>query len=170
MTTNEALTRAESTTERYRRAGEAGDAAQALTTFAPEAVLHSPLTTAARFTGTESVRTIIEAAFSRIEGIRFHTDVGDERTRTVVYTARVGGVEIEETAVLRLDDEARIVEATLFVRPLSGLVALMGEIGPELARRAGRPWAARLLSVMIMPLRLLVRSGDQVGVRLTQVK
>jgi hypothetical protein len=56
----------------------------------------------------------------------------------------------------------------LFVRPLPGLVALMAEFGPELARRAGRPWAARLLTVLVAPLRAMVNGGDRFGVRLTQ--
>ncbi|SFB02582.1 SnoaL-like domain-containing protein [Amycolatopsis marina] len=168
MSTTSALARAEATTERYRHAMEAGDPDLALTTFAPDAVLHSPLTSALRFTGIDEIRRVVECAFGSFANVRFHTDVGDERTRTVISSAQIGGVDIEETAVLRLNADADITEATLFVRPLPGLVALMGEIGPELARRAGRPWAARLLRVLVAPLRLMVRSGDGLGVRLTQ--
>jgi hypothetical protein len=168
MTANTALTRAEATTERYRRAAEAGDAALLLTTFAPDAVLHSPLTSRLSFAGEHELRRIIEVAFSRFENVRFHTDVGDDRTRTVAYTARIDGVEIEETAVLRLDEEARITDATLFVRPLPGLVALMAALGPELARRAGRPWAARMVTVLIAPLRAMATSGDRFAVPLIQ--
>ena len=42
---------AEATTERYRRAGETADVELAMSTFAEDAVLHSPLTDRVRFTG-----------------------------------------------------------------------------------------------------------------------
>ncbi|GAA4542883.1 nuclear transport factor 2 family protein [Amycolatopsis samaneae] len=157
---------AEATAERYRRAGETGDIELAMSTFAPDAVLHSPLTSRVRFTGLGQLRQLIGVAYAHLEDVRFHLDVGDDRTRVVVYTARVGGEEIEEATVLRFDDEGLIAEATLFVRTLPGLVALMDRFGPDIARRNGRPLAARLLSVAVKPLRAMIRSGDRYAVPL----
>ncbi|WP_290056682.1 nuclear transport factor 2 family protein [Amycolatopsis solani] len=154
-------------TETYRRATETGDVDLAMTAFAPDAVLHSPLTSRVRFSGHAELRPLIEVAYAHLTDIRFHTDVGDERTRVVVYTARIGGEEIEEAAVLRLTDGGLIEEATLFVRTLPGLVALMDRFGPDIARRNGRPIAARLLSVLAKPLLAMVRSGDRHAVPLT---
>ncbi|NBH05452.1 nuclear transport factor 2 family protein [Amycolatopsis sp. SID8362] len=154
-------------TETYRRAAETGDVDLAMTAFAPDAVLHSPLTSRVRFTGHAELRALIEVAYAHLTDIRFHTDVGDDRTRVVVHTARIGGEEIEEAALLRLDGDGRIAEATLFVRTLPGLVALMDRFGPDIARHNGRPAVARLLGVLVKPLLAMVRSGDRHAVPLT---
>ncbi|ONI91635.1 hypothetical protein ALI144C_00785 [Actinosynnema sp. ALI-1.44] len=163
-------TTAEATTERYRRAMETADVDLAMSTLADDAVLHSPLTKRVRFTGHAELRPLIEVAYSHIEDVRCHTDVGDERTRLVVHTARLRGVELEETALLRFDDQAKISEITLFVRPLPGLVGMMAAFGPDIARRNGRPGAAMLLSVMSKPLLAMVKSGDRFAVPLAGPK
>lgn len=157
-------------TENYRRAGETGDVGLAMTTFAPGAVLHSPLTSRVRFTGHDQLRPLLEVAYTHLSQVRFHTDVGDERTRVVVYTARIGGEFVEEATVLRLDDKGLIAEATLFVRTLPGLVALMDRFGPDIARRNGRPLAARFLAFAAKPLLAMVRSGDRHAVPLAAPK
>jgi hypothetical protein len=153
-------------TEIYRRAAEAGDVDLALTAFAPDAVLHSPLTSRVSFTGHEELRALIEVAYTHLSEIHFHTDVGDSRTRVMVYTARIGGEPIEEATVVKLNSAGLISEATLFVRTLPGLVALMDRFGPDIARRNGRPLAARVLSVLAKPLLAMVRSGDRHAVPL----
>jgi hypothetical protein len=153
-------------TETYRRAMETRDVELALTAFAPDAVLHSPLTSRVRFTGRAELRPLIEVAYRHLKDIRFHTDTGDERTRVLVYTAKVGGEPIEEAALLRLNGEGLIEEATLFVRTLPGLVALMDRFGPDIARANGRPVVARVLGVLVKPLLAMVRSGDRRAVPL----
>lgn len=157
-------------TENYRRAGETGDVELAMTTFAPGAVLRSPLTSRVEFTGHDQLRSLLEVAYTHLSQVRFHTDVGDERTRVVVYTARIGGEFVEEATVLRLDDDGLIAEATLFVRTLPGLVALMDRFGPDIARRNGRPFAARFLAFAAKPLLAMVRSGDRHAVPLVVPK
>jgi hypothetical protein len=153
-------------TETYRRAAESGDVDLAMTAFAPDAVVHSPLTSRVRFTGHAQLRPLIEVAYAHLTGIRFHTDVGDERTRVVVCTARIGGEPIEEATVVRLNADGLIEEATLFVRTLPALVTLMDRFGPDIARRNGRPVAARVLGVLAKPLLAMVRSGDRHAVPL----
>ncbi|MEV6913110.1 nuclear transport factor 2 family protein [Amycolatopsis sp. NPDC051071] len=154
------------TTERYRRAVEKRDVTLALSAFAPDVVVHSPLTSRVRFTGHAELGPLLEVAYSHLRDVRFHTDTGDEKTRVVVYTARIGGEEMEEATVLKLNEEGLIAEATLFVRPLPGLVALMDAFGPDIARRNGRTFAARLLAVAAKPLLAMVRSGDRHAVPL----
>ncbi|MEU0536724.1 nuclear transport factor 2 family protein [Amycolatopsis tolypomycina] len=153
-------------TETYRRAMETRDVELALTAFAPDAVLHSPLTSRVRFTGHAELRPLIEVAYRHLKDISFHTDTGDARTRVVVYTARIGGEPIEEAALLRLNDDGLVEEATLFVRTLPGLVALMDRFGPDIARANGRPVVARVLRVLVKPLLAMVRSGDRRAVPL----
>ncbi|WP_307795859.1 nuclear transport factor 2 family protein [Amycolatopsis sp. 195334CR] len=148
-------------TERYREGGEKADLELVMSAFAEDAVLISPLTDRLRFTGKDEIARIVAVAFTKIEGMRFHTDTGDEHTRALVYTGRINGVPIEESAVARLDDDGLIRELTLFVRPLPALVELMGAFGPELARRNDRPAAAKALGALVKPLIGMVRSGDR---------
>src|SRR3982074_1105823 len=105
-----ALKTAEATTERYRRAGETGDVDLAMSTFSVTAVVHSPLTERVRFTGHGELRTLIEVAYGPFDGTQFPPDIGDERSRVVIYTARIRGVDMEEATLLRLDDQGKIAE------------------------------------------------------------
>ncbi|ALG09419.1 nuclear transport factor 2 family protein [Kibdelosporangium phytohabitans] len=165
-----ALRTTEATTEQFCRAVQTQDVDLAMSTLADDAVLRSPLTDRVRFTGHAELRKLIEVAYGHLENVSVHTEVGDERTRVVVYTARIRGVDMEETAVLRFDDRARISEVTMFIRPLPGLVEVMGAFGPDIARRNGRPGAARLLSVLTKPLLAMVKSGDRFAVPLAGPK
>ncbi|GAA1953111.1 nuclear transport factor 2 family protein [Amycolatopsis minnesotensis] len=156
-------------TVRYREAAETGDVDLALSTFAHEAVVRSPLTNRVSFTGHGQLRELLTVAFEHLEDVRFHTDIGDEHTRVVIYRATVRGEDVEEATLLKLE-EGLIVEATLFVRTLPGTVAMMDAFGPGIARRNGRPWAARLLSVLSKPLLGMVRGGDRFAVPLAGPK
>ncbi|MCP3799276.1 nuclear transport factor 2 family protein [Allokutzneria sp. A3M-2-11 16] len=153
------------TTETFRRATETGDVELAMSTMSEDVVLRSPLTDRGRFAGREDVRAVFEAALSSIEDIRFHTDIGDDRQRALFYRGRVGRTAIEECSLVRLDDQARIVELTMWMRPLPGITAVMGALGPKIARSFGKPKLAVLLSVLTKPLQVMVGSGDRLAAR-----
>ncbi|WP_084958372.1 nuclear transport factor 2 family protein [Thermoactinospora rubra] len=154
-------TAAEDTARRYRQASETKDIALLTTTLAPDAVLRSPLSSRARFHGARQVEEVLSAALSVVSDVRYHTDVGDERTRMLAATGRLDGTELEESVLLRLDEQARIAELTLWVRPLPALTKLMAALGPALARRKGRPALARLLGPLTAPLVLATDLGDR---------
>jgi hypothetical protein len=55
-----------------------------------------------------------------------YVDVFDEGDRAVLlFEARVGDRELQGIDLLRFDDEGRIVDFTVMIRPLSGLHALV---------------------------------------------
>ena len=156
---------ARATTETFRHATENGDVELAISTMSEDVVLRSPLTDRGGFAGRENVRAVFEAAFDSIRDLRFHTDIGDDRKRALFYRGRVGGTAIEECSLVRLDEEARIVEMTLWIRPLPGTTAVMGALGPKIARSYGKPTMAVLLSVLTKPLQVMVGSGDKLAAR-----
>jgi hypothetical protein len=121
-----------------RAAGEAGDVEAFLELTAPDVVLRSPITSSFEFRGREELRELLEAVFETIEDISYYEDVGDSRSRALFYRARVGRQPLEEAALVRLDDQARIVEVTLWFRPLRGLTRLTAGLAPRLAGRRGR--------------------------------
>jgi len=151
----------DATVERWRRAGETGDADAAAACLAPDAVLISPLTEQFRFTGRDEVRDLLAAAFDVIHGIAFHTELRDGDTAALFYRATSRGIPVEEAQLLRLDGDGLIREITFFGRPLPALTAVMSAIGPEIARRQGRRGLAAFLRFNTAPLHAVVRFGDR---------
>lgn len=166
MTTDQltALERANATVRTFRTACQTADVDLLLTALAPNAVFRSPLTTRTTFTGHRDIADLMTAALDTVKGIDYHTELGDEHERALISTAKADNEEIEEVALLRLDEDAQITEITLWVRPLPGATALMNGIGPRLLRRLGRDPMARLLPAMSKPLGFLVRFADRQAV------
>ena len=158
----------DATVARWRAAAESGDVDAAVTCLSPSIVLSSPLTDQFRLEGTDQLRDFLTEAFKAVEDIRFNTQTGQEDTYALVYRAHVAGQPFEEAQLLRLDDEARISEITLFGRPMPALTALMTTLGPALARQQGRRGLATLLRVSAAPIHAMVTSGDRSVVRRTQ--
>jgi hypothetical protein len=154
----------------FQTACQTADVELLLTVLASDVVFRSPLTTRTVFAGHQQVADLMSAALTTVQDIDYHTELGDERTRALVSTARVDGEEIEEVALLRFDDAGKIAEITLWVRPLPGATALMNGIGPRLLRRLGRARLARVLPVMSKPLGFLVRFADRQAVGMLQRK
>jgi hypothetical protein len=148
--------------EDFRRAARDKDVELALRTLADDVVVRSPLTDRFTFNGKEEVRRLFEAAYERFDGLDYHTAIGG---RVLVGGATVGGQPIEETLLLTFDDDDKITEVTLFIRPLPGLTAVMAALGPVLARKNGRS-TATVLRLMTAPLAAATRTGDRIGIRL----
>ncbi|HEX6353651.1 nuclear transport factor 2 family protein [Actinophytocola sp.] len=154
--------------EDLQKAAADKDVELAVSALADDVVLRSPLTDRFTFDGKDAVRALFETAYEKFDGLNYHTVIGD---RVLVGSATVGGQPIEETLVLTLDDAGKIAEIRLFIRPLTGLTAVMAALGPVLARKNGRSrFTAGLLRVMTAPLVAATRSGDKVGIRLALPK
>jgi hypothetical protein len=143
----------------YREAGEARDLDALMNALTPDVVFHSPLSATARFAGQRDLRRLFGVVLGAVSDMRYHTDVGDDRTRMVAATARVGRQEIEEAALLTLNEDGLVEEITMWVRPLPGLTALMAAIGTGLAK--GRPGLPLLVGAAVKPLHALTRAGDR---------
>jgi hypothetical protein len=129
--------------------------------LAQSVVMISPLTAAFRFRGPDELCQVFEAAWEVLTDLRFHTGVGDERTRALFFHATAGGQPVEEAQLLRFDGDGLVTELTLYGRPLPGVTAVMTGIAGPLLRRQGRPVAARLLTAATAPLALLTRVGER---------
>jgi ketosteroid isomerase-like protein len=146
--------------ERWRRAGEQGDAAAAAACLAVDVVLVSPLTEQFTFRGRDAVRELLAAAFTAVEGIRFRTQTQGDGTYALVYDATVGGQRLEEAQLLTVE-AGEITAITLFVRPLPAATALMRALGPEIAKRQNRRGLAAFLRANTAPLHAMVSFGDR---------
>ncbi|GAA3021591.1 nuclear transport factor 2 family protein [Streptosporangium longisporum] len=157
-------------TQRYREAGEAKDVDALMSTLAPTVVFRSPLSSRAGFSGHAEIRRLFGVALGALRDLRYHTDVGDDRTRMLAATARLGHHELEEAALVRLDDDGLIEEVTMWVRPLPALTALMAALGPGLARASGRPALAAFVGASVRPLAFMTDVGDRTLVPLVTPK
>jgi hypothetical protein len=166
-TTDPAIQRAAETTRRYREAVEVADVEGFLATLSPDVVLHSPITMREQFRGHDELRVLMRAVFASIEDIRYFEDVGDATTRALFYRARVGRQALEEATLVRLDGDGLVTEIRLWFRPMPGLAAVMGKLGPCLARERGRG-RARLVAGLTAPLVAATRVGDVLAASLVR--
>ncbi|HEX2807993.1 MAG TPA: nuclear transport factor 2 family protein [Kineosporiaceae bacterium] len=67
----------------------------------------------------------------------------------------------EEAQLLRFDAHSRLVELTLFGRPLPGVTAVMAAIGPRMLHNSKQPALARLVRAATAPLAVLTRLGEK---------
>lgn len=152
--------------EDFQKAARTKDIELAMSALAEDVVLRSPLTDRFTFNGKDDVRRLFETAYEKFDGLDYHTAIGD---RVLLGGATVHGQPFEETLLLTFDDDYKITEMTLFIRPLTGLTAVMAALGPTLARKNGRRTAG-LLKVMAAPLAAATRSGDRLGIGLALPK
>ncbi len=162
-----AVAAAEATTTTFRAAGERADLAAFLETLSPDVKVRSPISFRTRFEGLDDVAPLMRAALDVLEDIEYFEDLGTAATRALVYRARVGGEPVEGVILVRLDERAKVVEMTLFFRPLPGLTALTARLTPRLAAQHGRA-RSLVLAALTRPVAAVTRAGDVLGVRLVQ--
>jgi SnoaL-like domain len=130
----------------------------------PDVVLNSPITSSFRFEGPDEIVDLLRVVRDTYEYLEYTAVFGDGDTWAQVFRVRIRGQEMEGTDVMRLDEEGRIREFTVFFRPLPGLAALTAALAPGLARQRGR--GAALPAALTRPLELATRLGDRVAARL----
>ena len=167
---SETLHSAAATVASWRAAAERGDVDAAVACLSGDVVLSSPLTEQFRIEGRDQLRDFLTSAFTAVENIRFHTQIGEGNTYALFYRAMVRSQPFEEAQLLRLNKEAHIREITLFGRPMPALSALMITLGPDLARRQGRHRLATLIRASTAPVHAMVTFGDRRVVPLTRPK
>jgi hypothetical protein len=150
-----------------RAAMEARDLSAIVDTFAPDAVLRSPLTDNLAFTGHDQIGAVIKVILEVFGDLRYTEELRGENAAFLVSRARVGGQDIEIADLIRLDPDGKISEFTVFFRPLPAAAAALRLIGAGLGRRRS-PARAALISALARPLAFMTRAGDAVGARLVR--
>ncbi|SEH01532.1 SnoaL-like domain-containing protein [Nonomuraea solani] len=150
----------------YRLAGETHDLDALMATLADDVIFRSPLSSSAGFRGKEQVRELFSVVFGVISDLRYQTDIGDERTRALTATARLGRLEMHEAVLLEVGEDGLITEVTMWIRPLPALTAMMAALGPGMARATGRRGLPLLVGAAVRPLAAMTRFGDKVLVPL----
>ncbi|WP_371366763.1 nuclear transport factor 2 family protein [Pseudomonas sp. QL9] len=107
--------------------------------LAPDAVFRSPMAHTP-YPGAPVVSMILNTVLQVFEGFTYHRELATADGLSVVleFCAQVGGKQLKGIDMIRFDEQGKIVEFEVMVRPMSGLQAL----GEEMGRRLGAYLAA----------------------------
>ena len=102
--------------------------------LAPEAVFRSPMAHTP-YPGAPVVSIILNTVFTVFEDFQYHRELASADGHSVVleFSARVGDKQLKGIDLIRFNEEGKIIEFEVMVRPLSGLQALGEEMGRRLA-------------------------------------
>ncbi len=116
----------------FRRAAEAKDLDLMSETLCEDVVLHSPILFRG-FEGREIVVQVLTHVAATLEDFVYTDELVDDRTVALRFKARVGDRELEGIDFLELDEEGRVAELTVFMRPMSALT----RFNEQMAERLG---------------------------------
>ncbi|WP_160287418.1 nuclear transport factor 2 family protein [Pseudomonas knackmussii] len=107
--------------------------------LAPNAVFRSPMAHTP-YPGVPVVSMILNTVLQVFEDFTYHRELATADGLSVVleFSAQVGGKQLKGIDMIRFDEQGKIVEFEVMVRPMSGLQAL----GEEMGRRLGAYLAA----------------------------
>ncbi|MCC5857076.1 MAG: nuclear transport factor 2 family protein [Ectothiorhodospiraceae bacterium] len=91
-------------------------------------VAHTP------YPGREAIKLVLKTVNTVFRNFRYHRELatGDGLSVALEFSAEVDGRELKGIDLLRFDDQGRIREFEVLIRPMSGLQALATEMGRRL--------------------------------------
>lgn len=148
------------TVERYHAALEARKYDDIVDTMTDDVQLHSPITGRTPIRGKRDLRLVTGIVLDAIDDLTSTVHPLGADTVVVLFSGSVRGVPIQGVDVLRLAEDGRIADVTVYIRPLLGLITLMSAVGGDVARANGRPWVARL-AALTAPVRGMIWAADR---------
>jgi hypothetical protein len=104
----------------FRRAAEAKDLDLLKETLREDVVLHSPILFRG-FEGREIVIQVLTHVSDTLENLTYTDELVGDGTVALRFKAQVEDRELEGIDFLELDEEGRVRELTVFMRPMSAL-------------------------------------------------
>jgi hypothetical protein len=104
----------------FRRAAESKDLELLTETLREDVVLHSPVLFRG-FEGREAVSQVLTHVAATLEDLTYIDELSDGRTVALRFSANVGDRQLEGIDFLELDEDGRVAELTVFMRPMSAL-------------------------------------------------
>jgi hypothetical protein len=119
----------------FRAAVETHDAEAAAAVLADDVVFQSPIVFKP-YTGRSAAGAVLAAALRVFDDFVYEVELTseDRRDHGLMFCARVDGKDIQGCDFLRHDQDGRVVQLTVMVRPLSAAVALRERMAAELTR------------------------------------
>jgi hypothetical protein len=122
----------------FRRAAEAKDLGMLAETLREDVVLHSPVLFRG-FEGRQVVSAVLTEVAATLEGLTYTDELVDGNTVALRFKATVGDRELEGIDFLELDEDGRVAELTVFMRPLSALTRFNERMVERLAAAQPEP-------------------------------
>lgn len=116
----------------FRVAAESKDVDLMTETLREDVVLHSPILFRG-FEGREMVGQVLTHVAATLEGLTYVDELAGENSVCLRFKAKVGDRELEGIDFLELDDEGKVAELTVFMRPLSAINAFNEQMKARLA-------------------------------------
>lgn len=120
----------------FRLAVEAKDLEAATATLREDVVLHSPILFRG-FEGRDIVAQVLTHVAATLEDFRYVDELAEGSVVVLRFKARVGDRELEGIDFLELDEEGRVAELTVFMRPMSALTAFNEQMAVRLGVDTG---------------------------------
>jgi hypothetical protein len=123
--------------EQLRRALETKDAAAVEALLAEDVVFRSPALFKP-YAGRDATMVFLRAAMETFADFRYVRTFAEDsssggRGHVLMFTATVGGREVEGADFVSLDDAGLVSEFRVMIRPMSGLIALAEAMAPRVA-------------------------------------
>jgi hypothetical protein len=119
--------------EAFKQAVLSGDPDALETILAEDVVFRSPAVFKP-YEGRQATTLVLRAVSQVFEDFRYTDRFEGSDGEVLLFSARVGDRELNGIDLLRFDDEGRVRELTVMIRPLSGLNALVEAMARELER------------------------------------
>jgi hypothetical protein len=116
----------------FRTAVEALDIDAVTSLLAADVVFNSPVAFHP-FRGREDVTEVLRNVMEVFADFSYVDAFEAEGSQALVFSATIGGREVEGVDYLVFDEGGYIRALTVFVRPLSGVIALAEAMGPRVA-------------------------------------
>ncbi len=120
----------------FRRAAESKDLDLLAETLREDVVLHSPVLFRG-FEGRETVSAVLTHVAATLEDLTYTDELAEGSTVVLRFEAKVGERELEGIDFLELDEDGRIRELTVFMRPFSALTAFNEQMMVRLGASEG---------------------------------
>jgi hypothetical protein len=120
----------------FRRAAESKDIDLLTETLHDDVVLHSPVLFRG-FEGRDTVSVVLAHVSATLENFSYTDELAEGDTVVLRFKATVGDRELEGIDFLQLDDDGRVRELTVFMRPFSALNAFNEQMKARLEASEG---------------------------------
>ena len=120
----------------FRRAAESKDLDLLAETLREDVVLHSPVLFRG-FEGRDTVSAVLTHVSATLENFAYTAELAEGDTVVLRFKATVGDRELEGIDFLELDEDGRVAELTVFMRPMSALTAFNEQMKERLGVAPG---------------------------------
>ncbi len=109
--------------DRFRQAAEAKDFSKTEELFTEDVIFHSPVVFKP-YQGRDTLQHLLSMVIQVFEDFHYIDQVETDLSAVLVFRAKVGDREVEGADFLYFDQDGKVKEMAVMVRPLSGAMAL----------------------------------------------